>query len=614
MTVDTSPAPVPNQPPELHPLHAPGRERLARAWSHRRAPFVGLIIGLIVLLFVASALADRVAFRNQVMPGVTVGHVSLGGLSEQEALAVLQAESDRLYATPVTIRAGDKTLSVDPSALGLVIDLPATVRSARKAGRSANPLNQLVGTILRRTRDDRVPLSITLNQHRVEGVMDAWVSETGKGLVDGGLAFEGSHVIEIAPKAGTGINRGEARGAVVAALTRGESDAGSIAIGHTTPAIDIKDLRDAARRARALLADPVVVTADGTDITLSPEQVARTLSTQILESNLALRSDPVKLRAELAPGLGPVETLPKDAGFSVSGSTVSVIPATTGSLANVDVVARQIGRGKHAVTAPIQKSEPARSTTWAEKLNITELVSSYTTNHPCCAQRVTNIHTASDALNNTIVEPGATFSLNGTLGPRTTERGYVAAPAIRADLEYEDAIGGGVSQISTTLYNATFFGCYEDVTHTVHALYISRYPMGREATLNFPSIDNKFRNDSNSGVLIRTSYSPTSITVSLYGNKEGRSCRAEGPNTLETLLAPVEYIDDPAMPVGTEKELAPGHEGYVVENFRVINRVGQPEKRQRFVERYAVTPRKIARGTGPAPVPVVPAVPPAPPA
>ena len=70
------------------------------------------------------------------------------------------------------------------------------------------------------------------------------------------------------------------------------------------------------------------------------------------------------------------------------------------------------------------------------------------------------------------------------------------APRIGADLEYEDSVGGGVSQVSTTLFNATFFGCYQDVTHTVHALYISRYPMGREATLNYPSIDNKFRNDS----------------------------------------------------------------------------------------------------------------------
>ena len=63
-----------------------------------------------------------------------------------------------------------------------------------------------------------------------------------------------------------------------------------------------------------------------------------------------------------------------------------------------------------------------------------------------------------------------TFSLNAALGPRTTDKGYVLAPGIGANLEFEDSVGGGVSQLSTTLYNATFFGCYQDVTHTVHAL------------------------------------------------------------------------------------------------------------------------------------------------
>ena len=112
---------------------------------------------------------------------------------------------------------------------------------------------------------------------------------------------------------------------------------------------------------------------------------------------------------------------------------------------------------------------------------------------------MTNIHRGADVINGTIVGPGDTFSLNAALGPRTLEKGYVAAPQIGADLSYEDAVGGGVSQLSTTLYNATFFGCYKDVTHSVHSLYISRYPMGREATLNYPGIDNQFQNDSASG-------------------------------------------------------------------------------------------------------------------
>jgi vancomycin resistance protein YoaR len=261
--------------------------------------------------------------------------------------------------------------------------------------------------------------------------------------------------------------------------------------------------------------------------------------------------------------------------------------------------------------------QPERTTEWARAQNITELVASYTTYHPSGQPRVTNIHKAASVIDGTIVPAGDTFSLNDALGPRTLEKGYVLAPGIGADLEYEDSVGGGVSQLSTTLYNATFFGCYEDVTHSVHALYIERYPMGREATLNYPGIDNVFRNDSASAVLIKTYYGSSSITVALYGNKGGRTCRAEGPNVLERIPSPPEYIDDPTMPLGQQKTISAGHQGLVVENFRIISTPGQPDKRERYVERYAATPTKIARGTAPpaAPPPAAPpAVPPAAPA
>jgi len=355
------------------------------------------------------------------------------------------------------------------------------------------------------------------------------------------------------------------------------------------------------------------MTAGTTQLTLAPAQVASALSTEIQGSRLKLRIDPGALRAAIGPAFATIEHAPKDASFAINGATASVVPSVDGQTVSLDPVAAAIAAGHHSVTASITKSPPARTTEWAQQLNITELVSTFTTNHQCCQPRVTNIHLGADALNDTIVEPGETFSLNAKLGPRTAEKGYVLAPAIAANLDHEDTVGGGLSQLSTTLYNATFFGCYEDVTHTVHALYISRYPMGREATINYPSIDNKFRNDSRSGLLIRTSYTGTSVTVSFYGNKEGRSCRAEGPNILETIPVEKAYIDDPTMLTGKEKQLTSGEVGYVVENFRIISRPGQPDVRERYVERYSMAKAKVARGTGPPPTTTT-TTPPAPPA
>ncbi len=169
---------------------------------------------------------------------------------------------------------------------------------------------------------------------------------------------------------------------------------------------------------------------------------------------------------------------------------------------------------------------PARTTKWAKSLGIVEQVSSFTTEYPAGQTRVENIHRGADLLNNTIVEPGHIFSLNQTIGPRTAARGFVTAPVF-AQGEFFDDFGGGVSQLATTTYNAGFFGGYEDITHQPHTIYIDRYPAGREATVNYGAIDLQFKDDTKHGILIRTYYSDTSITVTLYGDNDGRTVREE---------------------------------------------------------------------------------------
>jgi vancomycin resistance protein YoaR len=606
-------APARAHPADLAPLEPPGRAAFARAWREQRIALVVLLVLSIAFALVLVALGERVTHREQVLPGVRVAGVDLGGQTEPEALHHVEDLAARLATTPIHAHAGTHDLVLDPKAIDYRVDSAATVRAARQDGRSSNPLSTLLGVPLRAMRPDDVPLTVHYDQDRLASVIDQWVGATGNGLVDGGLRFDGAQVAEVSPRAGVGIDRDDAERRIEAALRSGRVDLGSFRIGPTRPAIDAREVAVAARAARRLLASPVQIVTGTSTLTLQPADLARALRTQIVDSRLVLRVDPTALRAALAPALAAVETSPKDATFAVNGTSVSVVPAVDGVTVGLNRVADQIARGSHRVTATLHTTAPARTTEWAQKLNITELVGSFTTQHPCCQPRVTNIHLAADTINNTVLEPGQTFSLNGALGPRTIEKGYKLAPGIGANLEFEDSVGGGVSQLSTTLFNAVFFGCYEDVTHTVHALYISRYPMGREATLNYPSIDNKFRNDSHSGVLIRTSYSGTSVTVSLYGNKEGRSCRAEGPNVLQTIPIEPEYVDDPSLPVGTQKKLADGHTGYVVENFRIISRPGQPDVRQRFVERYSMAKDKIARGTGaPTTTTTVAAAPPPP--
>jgi vancomycin resistance protein YoaR len=169
------------------------------------------------------------------------------------------------------------------------------------------------------------------------------------------------------------------------------------------------------------------------------------------------------------------------------------------------------------------------------------------------------------------------------------------------DNDFTQDFGGGVSQLATTFFNAVFFGGYEDVAHQPHSIYISRYPMGRESTINYGTIDVKFRDDTHAGVLIRTSYTASSITVSFYGDKEGKVVTAEGPFVLATEPPTTQLINWPLLPKGEQRFLSSGYTGYNVVNFRVIERPGQPTVRQRFFWHYDMLPNKILVGTGAPP-------------
>jgi VanW like protein len=150
-----------------------------------------------------------------------------------------------------------------------------------------------------------------------------------------------------------------------------------------------------------------------------------------------------------------------------------------------------------------------------------ERVARFTTFFDCCQNRVTNIRTMARAVDGTVVLPGETFSIDRVVGRRTSSKGYLPAPYLQNGQGFCCAIGGGVSQFGTTIHNAVFWGGFDVVDFQPHSGWISRYPLGIEATLVYSSIDFKFTNDTPTPVTIRTSTSGTSVTVELWGNQGG---------------------------------------------------------------------------------------------
>jgi vancomycin resistance protein YoaR len=574
---------------------------------------VAVCLGALVVLTIAASALEHVVYSGHVLPGVAVDGVHVAGHKDVDAADAITRLAADLDRTPIRVSARGQQTTLAPSLIGFDVDVDATLARARADGRSGNPVALVAGTLMRRVRSDHVDLVVNYDHARVEGLLDGWENAYDHGVVEGALRFQGTTVVPVEPRAGVGVQRDEARRRLVAALTSADRRTTLVLpIGPVEPHVSAASVAATAARARALLTGTHEIHAGTNSVTLTAAQLASTLVTRIDGNRLDLTVDPARLRLALGAAVGQFERPAVDAGFDVgSTNTVSVVPSRDGLELDLGAVAADLTRDVRVIDGRLHPVHPRHDTAWAKRLGITEQVSSFTTYHSAGQPRVHNIHLAADVLNNTVVEPGQVFSLNEKLGPRTPEKGYVKAPILVEDGFGED-YGGGISQLTTTLFNAVFFGGYEDLDHSPHHFYISRYPMGREATINYPSVDLKFRNDTTHGVLIRTSYSATAIAVTFYGDNDGRTVREENRQIVHTepitdglVTCPVKKPeDDPHndcahLTALERKTLQSGETGYDVQFDRVIDQPGKPERRTHYRVHYPMLPNKVLVGTAP---------------
>lgn len=285
------------------------------------------------------------------------------------------------------------------------------------------------------------------------------------------------------------------------------------------------------------------------------------------------------VRARIGPAFADVEDPPADAEFAVSSDakTVTVRPAHAGHGLDVDLAAEDLaaavvasGAGRH-VEIPVSEVQPQLTTEAAEAMGIRDQLATFTTKFPAGETRVKNIARIGAMVDGTTLAPGERFSVNALVGPRTEDQGFVRAPVIY-DGEFSDDIGGGVSQFGTTMFNAAFFAGVPIAEFKAHSFYISRYPLGREATLSYPHPDVVFDNDYASSMLIKVAVGKDRITVSLYGSLDGRKVETTtGPKT-DPKPPKTVCQRDPSLKAGSERTTQKPDWGYSVAFTRTITR------------------------------------------
>jgi len=556
------------------------------------------LIGLAVGFWVQRSQLD-----GGIYPRVWVGELELSRLSGEAAGTALTELEDTLLTTPATFLVDGTPVVLSPASVGFNVDMEAAVAAAQLAGRERS----LVGEAWRwLVRDgDHLELTSTLNQESLDRVLSEWETEYVQSPpFDGQILVERGEIKTELPRSGMGIDRTQASRLITQTLSQSARDLPvELPLVEIPSRLNATDLAEAEVAARGLLAGPITLSHTNPEVsmTLVPAEMGRALRSQAQiepEPRIELALQQSYLESLIAPLRNQLEAPPVDASFEIGeDDSVKVLPGRKGTLldaAELGAAAFQASqRPSRTGVIPISEgADPELTTEEAAGLGVKAKVSEFTTYHSCCQPRVSNIHLIADLVDGALVLPGETFSLNQHVGPRTEEGGFVMAPMV-LEGELVDAVGGGVSQFATTFYNAVFFGGYEDVEHHPHSYYFSRYPEGREATISWPEPNLIFRNDSEAAVLIKTSYTDTSITVKFFGDNGGRIIQADKSERTDFKPPPTKYVGNPALLPGEQKSSQTGGDGWALKVFRTITLRDGTSTRQEWPVRYRPFPNVI---------------------
>jgi vancomycin resistance protein YoaR len=522
-----------------------------------------IALGALVVVFVAAGVAWAVdTHRNddRVERNTTLAGRSIGGLKGPQLEAAVAAVAEKYRSSAVVIEAPDSTFTTNASDLGMTIDTAATVRDALRVGRRGNVVSRIRSWASGFLHDHKAPVRVSVDEKSVRAVIDAKdqgpktapvepvvkakPGGTGFTIVDGkpGKGIDPLKVVRALPTAAV------AGGPVRVKVDRGEVD----------PRYSTADAENLQKQAEAATNAPLPVTAGATSASIPSTTLRSWTSSQVADDGMHLVVDAAMASSDLAKLMAKATTPAQETTFTLSNGAPVAKLGTAGSACCADDAPQLVQRALFGTDKPIlplklpmKPVPPTLDAAAVAKLGIKEQVSTFTTNYPAGQPRVTNIHRMADIVKGTVIMPGETFSLNGTVGERTLAKGFVVDHQINDKGEFDEAVGGGVSQFATTTFNAAFFAGLDYGEYQSHTIYISRYPYGREATVSWQHPDLQVKNTTPYGIMLWATYTDTSITVSMYSTKymasvtqSGQTSSTFGPNcTRVTTERTRKYLD-----------------------------------------------------------------------
>ncbi|MCI9889266.1 VanW family protein [Micrococcales bacterium 31B] len=478
-----------------------------------------LVLALIAYGFVGVWLGDRLPQGTRVL-GVDVSQQTYDEASVALASAVERAETT---AIPVTF--AGHSASVTPREAGLSIDLETTL--APLFGATFMPQD-----MWERYRGEGAAVSIatSVDTSAAEAATARLAAQITDGPVNGKVELVDGALTQTPPANGESLLPERVASQLHVAWQPGAAaSATPVALDtmERPPAVTQAVMDAFAEQVEAAWAQPVHVTVEEHTFDLTPEALKAATTITPTETGFTLGYNGESLREALVKaasdaGVSGIGVPPVDATLDIVDGQLVATGGKEGTGIDPALLAQQtlaaVGTPERTAAIEITPLPPRVTEQNAPTLGIKELVSSFSTNITADSDRTHNLETVAGVIDQQVVLPGETFSMNDTAGPYSREQGYRAAGIISGGV-FSEGVGGGVSQMGTTLYNAAFFAGLEDVEHRPHTLYISRYPEGREATISSGQLDVKFKNDTDTAILMKSWVANGKLTVEMWGTK-----------------------------------------------------------------------------------------------
>ena len=537
-------------------------------WKYRIGEFIGqLILTAVALILLGCYIwSITVVPPNTKLFGYEIGSKLSPNVYEQINIAVKDKVNN-----PINFQTPQGTFTVTPEQIGLELDLPATVNGIRK-----NVFTFLKSSVF----SSEIKPTINLDENTFKTALAKVITANTKDPINATLATQGGKVVTTEAVSGTEIDWEKTKKSLRESWLY-EGRKAEVVIAYIPPAVSNEDVN----KVRSNLADlavaaPITLKIGARSVEISPEIIGTALKFIPNKEKLESKFDENVIISEISRQIPNIQTTASDAKFDFIGDKVVVVPAQEGIKFNpgqLDAALSPVFRQKDNRVVNLDSAviKPLISTESLDALGIKDQLSTFRQDFDYLPYRETNVGQAARYMDGKILKPGEIYSMNETIKERTTKNGYVKGIYIGEGGRFDFGLGGGVSIITSATWTAAFYAGLERIEQRAHSVHIARYTPGLEATVSWPKLDLKFRNNTKNNILIKAIPARDGITISMYGTKEYDRITAKfgEPYNLNNNIDTVNSYD----PNCLAQDPAPGFKIVVTRQFWKNNSIVQSE-------------------------------------